>query len=196
MLRLYYHESMRVFHDRLINDHDKNYFKQLISETCVKNFGDPVVQPDEVLLFGDFMIFGQAYEERIYEEIKDLGKLQSILVDYLEDYATLTGQEMKLILFQDAMEHIVRLARLLRSDRGNGLLVGVSGNGKQSLTKLSSHINGYRCNQIELTRGYDSSNFHDDLRVFCRQAGVSIHTEYSFHHDAEIRRKHKIHKFS
>ncbi|CAD7077293.1 unnamed protein product [Hermetia illucens] len=173
MLRLYYHESMRVFHDRLINDHDKNYFKQLISETCVKNFGDPVVQPDEVLLFGDFMIFGQAYAERIYEEIKDLGKLQSILVDYLEDYATLTGQEMKLILFQDAMEHIVRLARLLRSDRGNGLLVGVSGNGKQSLTKLSSHINGYRCNQIELTRGYDSSNFHDDLRVFCRQAGVN-----------------------
>lgn len=36
ILRLFYHESMRVFHDRLVNDHDKNYFKTLMEETCIK----------------------------------------------------------------------------------------------------------------------------------------------------------------
>lgn len=45
-------------------------------------------------------------------------------MDYLEDFNSLTGQEMKLILFDDAIEHILRLARLLRAERGNGLLVG------------------------------------------------------------------------
>lgn len=51
---------------------------------------------------------------------------------------------MKIIFFMDAIEHVCRLARILRSERGNGLLVGVGGMGKQSLTKLASHLNGYR----------------------------------------------------
>lgn len=36
ILRLFYHESMRVFHDRLINMDDKNYFKTLMKEICIK----------------------------------------------------------------------------------------------------------------------------------------------------------------
>jgi dynein heavy chain len=44
----------------------------------------------------------------------------------------------------DTIQHICRLARILRFERGNGLLVGVSGMGKQSLTKLASHLNTYR----------------------------------------------------
>lgn len=36
ILRLFYHESMRVFHDRLVNGDDKDYFKTLMEETCVK----------------------------------------------------------------------------------------------------------------------------------------------------------------
>lgn len=51
---------------------------------------------------------------------------------------------MKIIFFMDAIEHCARLARILRAERGNGLLVGVGGMGKQSLTKLASHLNGYK----------------------------------------------------
>lgn len=126
VMRLLYHESMRVFHDRLVNNEDKSYFKNLLRETCFKYFQNNIVKEDETLLFGDFMILGQNKEDRIYEEIKDLTKLKSILMDYLEDFNSLTGQEMKLILFDDAIEHILRLARLLRAERGNGLLVGES----------------------------------------------------------------------
>lgn len=63
--------------------------------------------------------------------------------DYLDDYCLIANKEMKLIFFMDAVEHLCRLARILRSERGNGLLVGVGGMGKQSLTKLASHLNGY-----------------------------------------------------
>lgn len=126
LLRLLYHESLRVFQDRLVNDDDKNYFKNMLNEICQKYFPTyyPIVKPNETVIFGDFMLFGQPKENRIYEEIKDIEKLKSILVDYMEDYNTMTGLDVTLILFQDAIEHVTRLARLLRGDRGNGLLIG------------------------------------------------------------------------
>lgn len=45
--------------------------------------------------------------------------------------------------------------------------------GKQSLSKLSAHINGYKCAHIELTRGYDQSSFHEDLQKLYDTAGVN-----------------------
>ncbi|PSN37037.1 Dynein heavy chain 6 [Blattella germanica] len=78
---------------------------------------------------------------------------------------------MKLIFFMDAMQHAARIARILRAERGNALLVGVGGMGKQSLTRLSSHLCGYKCFQIELTRFYDQNSFHDDMRKLYYNAG-------------------------
>lgn len=87
----------------------------------------------------------------VIEEVEILFPNQIVYVtdtfytqDYLMDFNLVTSKEMRLIFFMDAIEHICRLARLLRAERGNGLLVGVGGMGKQSLTKLGAHLNGYR----------------------------------------------------
>jgi dynein heavy chain len=60
--------------------------------------------------------------------------------DYLEDYNRTASKQMKLVFFMDCIEHITRLARTFRSERGNALLVGVGGVGKKSLTRLASHL--------------------------------------------------------
>lgn len=89
MTRLFYHECLRVFHDRLVDNIDKRYFYRLLSETCSGFFPDQVVplpentsdsidMPSE-LFFGDFMKFGTPRELRIYEEVTDVEKIKSVL---------------------------------------------------------------------------------------------------------------------
>lgn len=46
------------------------------------------------------------------------------------------------ILFNDALDHIIRIHRSLRMDRGHVLLIGSSGNGKKSLSRLAAFTSG------------------------------------------------------
>lgn len=98
-----------------------------------------------------------------------------------------SSKEMKLVFFMDAIEHVsrwvdcfctiliaslYRIARMIRQPRGNALLVGVGGTGKQSLTRLAAHICSYNCFQIEITRGYNYDSFHDNLKELYQIAGI------------------------
>ncbi|TKS69211.1 Dynein heavy chain 6, axonemal [Collichthys lucidus] len=175
IFRLFCHECQRVFHDRLINNQDKTYFNTIVCEMASKYFSinlEPSYFVTQPIIFGDFIMVGAEKEDRLYEDLTDMDKIQTVLQDYLDDYNLTFSKETKLVFFQDAIEHVSRIARMIRQERGNALLVGVGGTGKQSLTRLAAHICRYRCFEIELSRGYNYESFHEDLRRLYKMAGV------------------------
>ncbi|RVE44268.1 hypothetical protein evm_011063 [Chilo suppressalis] len=194
MLRLFYHECLRVFHDRLINIEDKSYFYQLMSNVCQKHFQqpildipeDPIIEHPPLLLFGDFLNSAVPKENRVYAEIPDVQKLMVVLKEYLEEYNSTARAEMHLVLFQDAVEHVVRVARVLRAERGHSLMVGPGGSGRRSVATLAGHVNECRCMGMELKRNYDTAEFHDDLRRMYMRAGVNYEDTVFLFTDTQI----------
>lgn len=67
-------------------------------------------------------------------------QLIHVIEEYMEEYNQIYTTKMKLVLFMDALAHICRITRILRQALGNALLLGVGGSGRQSLTKLASHM--------------------------------------------------------
>ncbi|GFS25719.1 dynein heavy chain 6, axonemal [Elysia marginata] len=84
IVRLFIHETQRVFHDRLINIDDKFHFHKLMSDVCHKSFNE-AIEPSSFtanpILFGNFLKVGAAPEEKVYEDILDLKKLKNVLGD-------------------------------------------------------------------------------------------------------------------
>eukprot|EP00002_Diphylleia_rotans_P007300 TRINITY_DN1682_c0_g1_i3.p1 TRINITY_DN1682_c0_g1~~TRINITY_DN1682_c0_g1_i3.p1 ORF type:complete len:1955 (-),score=398.96 TRINITY_DN1682_c0_g1_i3:368-6232(-) len=178
LLRLWCHENMRVFHDRLIDEQDKLYFTTMLIELINKKF-TAGWDHDEVfvqgsIFFGDYLKGTAAMIPiRRYEEIPDYARHTKVLENYLDEYNMNTSKEMRLVFFKDAVEHLSRIARIIRQPRGNAMLVGVGGSGRQSLTKLACFIADYKCFQVEIKKGYGYMDFREDLKKLCNIAGVS-----------------------
>lgn len=66
---------------------------------------------------------------RFYEECSDLRRVVRQLSYYQDEYNIGgNGAEMSLVLFPDAVRHLLRISRILRQPRGNAILIGLAGN--------------------------------------------------------------------
>lgn len=92
----------------------------------------------EKIMFGDLLKLDSPV--KLYEEIKDKQKLTKVLTGMMEEYNIGNSNKMNLVFFDDAIEHILRISRVLRQPRGNIMLIGVGGSGKQSLSRLCSYM--------------------------------------------------------
>jgi dynein heavy chain len=169
-IRLWLHESGRVYGDKLIDDKDIASFNKLrfdIAKQTFEDMDEELVKEEPLL----FCHFASGIGEPKYLTVSSWTALNKILEEALESYNEINAV-MNLVLFEDAMQHICRINRILESPRGNALLVGVGGSGKQSLTRLAGFVSGLEVFQIQLRKGYGLGDLRTDLAQLYTKSGL------------------------
>lgn len=122
----------------------------------------------EPLVFAHFVA---GLEENLYDQFPNIETLQERLNHALNDYND-TNPNMDLVLFEDAMKHVCRICRIITSDGGHALVVGVGGSGKQSLCKLSAFICMYTTTSIVINSTYGMNELKADLQGMFNKSGL------------------------
>lgn len=81
-------------------------------------------------------------------------------------------KDLHMLLFDEILDHLAIVERILSEPGGSMLLVGSSGVGRRSATTLIAYMLGYTLFSPSVTRTYDAASFRADLKSILVKAGV------------------------
>ena len=163
LVRLWAHEALRLFQDRLVLDEEKVWCDQLVDKVASQCF--PSLSPQALerpILFTNLLTdnYVSCGKDELIKKIE--AKLQ---VFYEEEL------NVPLVIFDSVLEHILRIDRVLKQPIGHLLLVGQSGVGKTTLSRFVAWMNDLTVFQIKAGRNYGVADFDADLRGIMKRAG-------------------------
>ncbi|XP_059612585.1 dynein axonemal heavy chain 7 [Phlebotomus argentipes] len=185
--KIWLHETMRTFCDRLTDSTDREWFFNEISTSVEEYFGEKIStifeeykQEDKDILylddlknfmFGSYLDLATCPDERKYEEIPDLAALKDLALASLEEYNANHTAKLDIVLFGYALEHLNKICRILTVPAGSCLLVGIGGSGRQSLSRVAAGICQQSVFQPEITKEYGLEEWRRNLKEVLREAG-------------------------
>lgn len=177
-IKLWRNEILRVISDKLCTYEDKAILDNIIDHEIKVNFKDNSdFALSSICIFGDFTkvkFYSEDDEEivedknvkevRYYDSIESYEECKIFLNKALEIYnEDKNNQAMNLVFYNDAIDHLLRIHRILRIQRGNPLLIGVGGSGKQSLVKLANFVAKYELWTIKISVNFNEKAFREQL---------------------------------
>ncbi|KAG7698115.1 hypothetical protein KL930_001777 [Ogataea haglerorum] len=162
-LRIWAHEALRLFSDRLISQEERNWTYEMIKSTLTKNF--PCIDAESALQTPILYSGWLSYDYSPVSE-KELGAFVEQRLKVFSEEET----NVSLVLYPDLLDHVLRIDRVLKNPQGHMILVGPSGSGKTTLTKFVAWINGLWIHQLSVSRNYTLAEFDATLRELLRRA--------------------------
>lgn len=125
LVRVWAHEALRLFQDRLVTEEEKNWTDENIDNVAMEMF--PTINKEEALgrpiLFSNWTSKYYIPVDRV--TLREYTKAR-LKIFYEEEL------DVPLVLFNDVLDHVLRIDRVFRQIQGHLLLIGVSGSGKVS----------------------------------------------------------------
>ena len=166
MLKLWVHENLCVYYDRLVDEKDEGLFLKLMNSCLIEEMK---IQTKE-LFDGDEnwrvaqLIFGNFLEPHAviknYCEIEDKPKFKALIHEYIDEFNALAKNKLDIVLFEDALNLLARINRILNQPFGNALLVGLGGSGRHSLTRLATYMQDFHLFEIEMDRDFSQNEWY------------------------------------
>lgn len=164
LVRIWAHEALRLFQDRLVAEDERKWTSELVHSIAQEHFPniDNQVALRGPILFSNWLSKNYIPVDR--EQLRDFVKAR--LKTFCEEEV-----DVPLILFNDVLEHVLRIDRVFRQTQGHLILIGVSGSGKTTLSRFVAWMNGLKVFQIKVHGKYSAEDFDDDLRDVLRRSG-------------------------
>ena len=164
LVRIWAHEALRLFQDRLVAEEERQWTHDAVNRIALDFF--PTIEQEKALggpiLFSNWLSKNYVPVDR--EQLRDFVKAR--LKTFCEEEV-----DVPLILFNDVLEHVLRIDRVFRQPQGHLILIGVSGSGKTTLSRFVAWMNGLKVFQIKVHGKYSAEDFDDDLRDVLRRCG-------------------------
>ncbi|XP_048259760.1 cytoplasmic dynein 1 heavy chain 1-like isoform X2 [Haliotis rufescens] len=164
LVRIWAHEALRLFQDRLIEDEERLWTDQNVDAVALKHF--PNINRNEAIerpiLFSNWLSKDYVPVDR--EALREYTKAR-LKIFYEEEL------DVPLVLFDEVLDHVLRIDRIFRQPQGHLLLIGVSGAGKTTLSRFVAWMNGLSVYQIKVHNKYTAFDFDEDLRICLRRSG-------------------------
>ncbi|GAB6020623.1 Dynein heavy chain, cytoplasmic [Chamberlinius hualienensis] len=164
LVRLWAHEGLRLFQDRLVEDDERRWTDENIDIVASKHFPniDRAGSLERPILYSNWLSKDYIPVDR--EELRSYVKAR-LKVFYEEEL------DVPLVLFNEVLDHVLRIDRIFRQPQGHLLLIGVSGAGKTTLSRFVAWMNGLTVFQIKAHNKYTAEDFDEDLRQVLRRSG-------------------------
>ena len=167
LVRLWCNEGLRLFHDRCMTSEEKEWVVNLLDDLAEEFFAphgiDCKKALEKPLLFSNQV--NGTYQSLDIEVLRNF--IQARLKVFCEEEL-----DVPLVIFDDVLDHVLRIDNVLSHPMGHLLLVGESGVGKTVLTKFVSWMNGLTIFTIKANNRYSIEDFDNDLRTLLKRVGV------------------------
>ncbi|CAJ0586706.1 unnamed protein product, partial [Mesorhabditis spiculigera] len=129
IVRLWAHEALRLFQDRLVTEEERNWTDDLIDSTAEKYFAGVNVKTalKRPILYSCWL--SKQYLPVTQEALRQYVK-ERLKVFYEEEL------DVRLVLYYKMLDHVLRIDRIYRQQQGHLLLIGTSGSGKTTLSRF------------------------------------------------------------
>ncbi|CBQ72614.1 Cytoplasmic dynein heavy chain 1 [Sporisorium reilianum SRZ2] len=164
LVRVWAHEGLRLFQDRLVGTDEKQWTDEQIDQVAAARFPtiDTAAALARPILFSNWL--SKEYKSVGRESVREYAKAR--LKGYSDEEL-----DASLVLHDSVLDLALSCDRVLRQPAGHLLLIGASGSGRTTVTRFCAWMRGLSLFSISTSNRYTEEHFDDDLRALLRRVG-------------------------
>eukprot|EP01116_Phalansterium_solitarium_P024803 TRINITY_DN91_c0_g1_i2.p1 TRINITY_DN91_c0_g1~~TRINITY_DN91_c0_g1_i2.p1 ORF type:complete len:4088 (+),score=2028.04 TRINITY_DN91_c0_g1_i2:171-12434(+) len=170
LLEVWNNEARRIFRDRLVNQESKERFDRVLDNINKTQWSMDFKAADVFFT----TIGSDAVDEKTKQRLlrkTNANDLKEVVTKGLTVFER-DVKELHILLFNDILDHICRVDRVLNQKGGSILMVGKAGVGRRSALELAAHMLNIPLFTPAVSRNYAEKNFRADLKTILQHAGV------------------------
>nr|XP_026693267.1 cytoplasmic dynein 2 heavy chain 1-like isoform X1 [Ciona intestinalis] len=177
LLSVWTYEACRLFRDRLVGGRGKDKFDQMISSILAHDWS---INASECMNNDYYVTWGARQEIKVEGMLPIHGKtlghlsasdLEGVINKAVGAYSR-EVREIDILVFQEVLEYMARVDRVISAPGGSLLLAGRTGVGRRTAVAVCANMHRMALVTPKVSRSYGLKQFKIDLKSVMQQAGI------------------------